>query len=351
MKKAPEKTRIKDIALLSGLSEGTVDRVLHNRGNVSASSQKKVEDALAQMDYKPNVYASALAQKKKIHLICIIPKYNSGDYWESVASGINKAHEEMSMLNVYINTIYFDQYDLFSCRKAFETTLSLSPDGVLFPPFFKEESIALTTKLNDSGIPFVFLDSYIADTNVLAYYGQDSFRSGAIAAKLLMSIVDNNAKIALFQTYRNGNLGSNQTKERKNGFLDYLSAHHPTCKTFTIGLNATEHNKNLEILKQHLSDNPETKGVVIFNSLSYIVTKYLKEIGRQDIKVIGYDILQRNKECLLRDEIHYLIAQRPDEQGYLGVKALCENLLFNRETTKINYMPIDIIVKENIEYA
>ena len=31
----PEKIRIKDIAELSGVSVGTVDRVLHNRPNVS----------------------------------------------------------------------------------------------------------------------------------------------------------------------------------------------------------------------------------------------------------------------------------------------------------------------------
>ena len=56
----PEKTRIKDIAELSGVSVGTVDRVLHNRPNVSKAAREKVEKALKEMDYKPNMYASAL---------------------------------------------------------------------------------------------------------------------------------------------------------------------------------------------------------------------------------------------------------------------------------------------------
>ena len=37
--------RIKDIAELSGVSTGTVDRILHNRGKVSEEAQKKVEAA------------------------------------------------------------------------------------------------------------------------------------------------------------------------------------------------------------------------------------------------------------------------------------------------------------------
>ena len=38
-----EKIRIKDIAEKSGVSVGTVDRVLHNRPNVSKSAREKVE--------------------------------------------------------------------------------------------------------------------------------------------------------------------------------------------------------------------------------------------------------------------------------------------------------------------
>ena len=48
-----EKIRIKDIARLSGVSVGTVDRVLHNRPNVSPVAREKVEKALKEMDYRP----------------------------------------------------------------------------------------------------------------------------------------------------------------------------------------------------------------------------------------------------------------------------------------------------------
>ena len=72
-----EKIRIKDVAELAGVSVGTVDRVLHNRPNVSEDARKKVEKALKDMDYRPNVYASALAYNKKYTFCCIMPKHVS----------------------------------------------------------------------------------------------------------------------------------------------------------------------------------------------------------------------------------------------------------------------------------
>lgn len=48
-----EKIRIKDIAQRAGVSVGTVDRVLHDRPNVSKPAREKVEAALKEMNYQP----------------------------------------------------------------------------------------------------------------------------------------------------------------------------------------------------------------------------------------------------------------------------------------------------------
>ena len=50
-----DKIRIKDIAERSGVSVGTVDRVLHNRPNVSGKARAKVEAVLKEINYQPNI--------------------------------------------------------------------------------------------------------------------------------------------------------------------------------------------------------------------------------------------------------------------------------------------------------
>ena len=87
------KIRIKDIAKRAGVSVGTVDRVLHNRPNVSKKAREKIENALKELDYKPNMYASALAYNKSYTFACIIPKHASEAYWEEVEEGVVDACE------------------------------------------------------------------------------------------------------------------------------------------------------------------------------------------------------------------------------------------------------------------
>ena len=46
MSKPDKKVTIKDVAQLAGVSKGTVDRVIHNRGEVSAESFRKVQEVI-----------------------------------------------------------------------------------------------------------------------------------------------------------------------------------------------------------------------------------------------------------------------------------------------------------------
>ena len=72
--------KIKDIARMAGVSAGTVDRILHNRGNVSASSRAAVEKVLAEVDYKYNIHASAISRRKEYKIDIVIPTALGGEY-------------------------------------------------------------------------------------------------------------------------------------------------------------------------------------------------------------------------------------------------------------------------------
>ena len=105
MNKLPERIRIKDIARLADVSVGTVDRVLHGRTGVSEASRKRVEEILKQLDYQPNMYASALASNKKYLFVCLLPQHKEGDYWTDVELGMKRAVETFSDFHITLSVM------------------------------------------------------------------------------------------------------------------------------------------------------------------------------------------------------------------------------------------------------
>ena len=102
---------IKDIARMAGVSAGTVDRVLHNRGDVSPKSKAKVQKVLDEIHYQPNVFAIGLAAKKKYSFVCLIPYYIEHDYWHSVVGGIERARQELRPFNVSVDYLCYHHGD------------------------------------------------------------------------------------------------------------------------------------------------------------------------------------------------------------------------------------------------
>ena len=72
-------TRIKDIALKAGVSIGTVDRVLHKRGEVSDGTKVKIQKIIDELDYRPNLLASSLASKKSVLIACLLYTSDAAD--------------------------------------------------------------------------------------------------------------------------------------------------------------------------------------------------------------------------------------------------------------------------------
>ncbi len=344
------KIRIKDIAVLAGVSEGTVDRVLHKRGDVSAKSREAVTKVLEEMNYSPNLFARLLASKKNFRFVCFIPSYQPGEYWESVDKGFNQAAQEFLHHNVVIEKKYFNQFDNQSFVTVTEEILQDLPDGVILSPIFRNESISFIEKLEENETQFSFIDSLIEDMTYNTYYGQNSFQSGYIAAKMLLSSMSDDSQIVIIRTKRKGSV-SNQTLSRNKGFFQFVNDNKLQDKVQIISVEFSSNDEagNLEILRDVFENNQNIKALITFNSKVYRLAAQLDTLGKMNLRLIGYDLLDENVKYLKNGTINLLIAQRPDKQAYLSVRDMCRKLIFRQEINRINYVPIDILMKENIE--
>ena len=65
---------------------------------------------------------------------------------------------------------------------------------------------------------------------------------------------------------------------------------------------------------------------------------------------MGYDMVQKNADCLRKGSISFLIAQHAYMQGYYCVETLFQAIVLKKEVSPVNYMPIEILNKENVDF-
>ncbi|HET6557920.1 MAG TPA: LacI family DNA-binding transcriptional regulator, partial [Prolixibacteraceae bacterium] len=216
--KAINRTRIKDIAQKANVSIGTVDRVIHNRGEVSRTTKELILRIISEMAYQPNLLASTLASKKTFTFALLLPQPISAEsYWNKPMAGIRKAFQEIQTYGVNIDIHLFRQSDSSTFIQESEQILQSKPDGVVLAPFFSRESKLFTERLQRLAIPYVFIDSNISDSQKLSYIGQDSFQSGTLAAKLLDYSIPEYASILILH-FAKGMDNLNHLVQREKGF-------------------------------------------------------------------------------------------------------------------------------------
>lgn len=345
-----ERIRIKDIAKMADVSVGTVDRVIHGRSGVSEASRKRVEEILKQLDYQPNMYASALASNKKYAFACLLPQHEEGEYWTAVEAGIHDALVAYSDFNISVTTFYYDPFDYHSFVNVSRKILEQEPEGVMFAPTAPQYTKSFTEELNRLSTPYIYIDSNIREQPALAFFGQNSHQSGYFAARMMMLLAGNEREIVIFRKINEGIVGSNQQERREIGFREYMKEYHPGCRIWELNLHAKQDIGDTEMLDEFFRMHPKVKNGITFNSKVYVVGEYLQKRQKSDFNLMGYDLLERNVNCLKQGSVFFLIAQQPELQGFDGIKALCDYLIFKKEIPRENFMPIDLLTKENIEF-
>ena len=346
-----QKIRIKDIAERAGVSVGTVDRVLHERPNVSKVARERVEKALKDMDYKPNAYASALAYNRSYTFYLLIPRHEQEAYWNEIEEGAHKAMEARRDFHIDVQTLYYERFDDSSFTKQSKQILSLKPDGIVIVPTDLSLTRQFTDLLHQQDIPFVLLDSYMPDLKPLSFFGQDSFASGYFAAKALMMIADKEEEIMFMKQTKDGRVTSKQQANREVGFRHYMTDHYPNIKIteLELPLNATRPRID-QLLEEFFTQHTHVHHCITLGSKAYLVGEFLLKTNRRNVQIMGYDMVPKNAKCLHEGSISFLIAQHAYQQGYSCIDTLFQAIVLKKKVSSVNYMPIELLMKENVDF-
>ena len=350
MTKNPHKIRIKDIAEMAGVSAGTVDRVLHGRGKVSPSALKAVEKVLEKVNYNPNIYLSAISIRKSIKIAFVTPHTKGSQFWEQIHDGFTKAITEYNMVDLTTEFFTYDQYDLYDCRTTYAKVLASNADAVVIGPTFKDETIRLTQALDENGTPYAYVDSMVEGTNPMAFYSAKQNSCGYLIAKLMHQTTPPDSEYALFQAMRVGDESANNTIQRKIGFMDFFHKHRLGDKIHRLNFSPLDSAYNDKALAAFFAAHPNVKGAAVLSSRGSIIAESLQRIGINNINLTCLDLTENNIAAMMDGRLDFLVGQRPKLQGFLAVETLLKNLICGGRPEVENYMPLDIITRENIDF-
>ena len=171
----PKVNTMEELSVAIGVSRPTLSRYFQDPTSVRASTGKKIERALEDVDYVPNFFATRLNRKSTGLIGVIIPHLNDL-FFTSLLEVIQRA----AMIRGYTVITQSSHGDAAQECHAIDTLMSMNADGVIVAPL-GEGSSAKTFERLRTNTPLVFVDSHLPDVLPgVPYVGTDNRQSVAL---------------------------------------------------------------------------------------------------------------------------------------------------------------------------
>lgn len=158
---------MEEFAAVSGISRPTVSKYFHDPESVRPSTRAKIEAALEQYDYRPNIFAIN-QNRKQTKTVGILVPYLADPVFAEFARNIEQRCVEMG----YRPTIFSAHGETATENDILDNLRALKPAGALLAPLGRASDVAAVKAFCDE-VPTVLFDSNIVDTG-LAFVGSDN---------------------------------------------------------------------------------------------------------------------------------------------------------------------------------
>jgi LacI family transcriptional regulator len=334
---------IKEIADLAGVSRGTVDRVLNNRGNVNLQTAQKILGIVQQLDYRPNRAGTVLAAQKKKYKIGVILFSEHNPFFDEVMEGVLMKSEELRDFGVMTITIRVE-FNVEDQLQAIDHLLEEGIHGLMLSPC---NDIRIQKKINElveQQIPVVTVNTDIEGSRRIAYVGSDHVKGGQTAAGLFALMTEGNVELGILL----GSSGVLCHTERIRGLRSTLEAFYPRIHITQIIENHDDEDKSYQLTKKMLEENPKINALFFAAGGVYGGCRAIRESGRHP-KVITFDEVPTTLEMLRAGIISATISQQPYHQGFHSLDILFEYLTTGAMPgDEKNIVELSIKIRENL---
>jgi ribose transport system substrate-binding protein len=294
---------------------------------------------------------SSASAADKPHVIAVIPKGTTNEFWKAVNAGAFKARDELRAKGVPVEIIWkgpLKEDDREQQIQVVENFVSRRVSGIVLAPLDSRALVQPVVSAGQAKIPVVIMDSGLNSERYVSFVATDNFKGGVMAGAHLASLLEGKGNVILLR-YQ---VGSASTEEREAGFLEALKSH-PGIKVISSNQHAGPTRETAYQASQNLLNRygREVNGVFCPAELpSGAMAMALRDIGRGagKVKMVGFDAGSKSIEDLKNGDLQALVVQDPLGIGYESVLTMVTHLQGGKVERRLGTR-VALITKENME--
>lgn len=318
-----KKPTMNDVARLAGVGRGTVSNYI-NGLHVHEENKKKIEAAIEELHYVPNLQARALKTARNSYVVFIVPNSWTPFFSELVFKmqvELNKNGFKMILANSHGNPQ--EEQDILSMAALNQVS------GVITMSYSDIYNVVQFSKT----INLVSIERYVSDKVPLIT--SDNYAGGQLAAKKLVEF-NKSRFLVLGREHSHKDI----TLLRTKAFKEYMESKKMPVDVFEATLSPSFHQEYYQYLTAHYADGripfdgifatTDEYGIVAQEVLRSIDPDLLKKV-----KIIGFDGAKSTKYMTTPIAS---IRQPVDDIVRCSVKVLIK--MINNEGVPLNYKKV-----------
>ena len=334
---------LNQIAEAAGVSRGTVDRALNNRGRINPAVAERILRIAKEMGYRRNLAGRALALSRTDLRIGVLVQAAGTPFIQKVIEGIKEARTQVREFGFEVTIKTIQNIDPEQALAALRELSEAGCSGIALMPSEDPEFVGLVNDLARKGVPIVTFNTDLEGSERQCFVGQDSIQSGRVAAGLMAQILAPGSSVLAISGHPDFQSHRNRTK----GFIDELSNIRPDLEFLPVSYAMDDEKKAEDIAYQALTGRKGDRSMGIYLSaegLDGVIQAVRKAQAAGHVKVISNDITDSNIRLIKNGEADFLIDQDPYTQGYEPVMILFRQL-FENKPARVEPLYTDITIK------
>jgi LacI family transcriptional regulator len=306
---------LEDVARRAGVGLATVDRVLNERGSVSAVTERRVIQAARELGLR-RVLPTPHARQVRIEVMLA----RSGTpFMRRLTEAMAQVAATLDRSIVILHTMI----DMRDPAQVGPRIAACRADGIIVYCEEHSANVAAIAAAAGAGRPVICVVTDVPDSPRADYVGIDHAKAGRTAAFFVARMGRPAGAALIIST----SMGFRAHKQRIDGFREALALHSPDVVVAPVMTSGDDPDRAYHLLTQALRRHPDAFAVYNTGGANSAVAHAIRDAGRKpEVLFVGHELTEESAALLRAGEMTVAIDQAPELQARRSIDLMLSRL-------------------------